>query len=291
MKKDCWWNENAKSGKDTASLENPDTLAADEKTEPSITLMLIQSDEGEAVPVDPTQWLYSITKRDFVHNDFLIHSRAATSVCQQSLVDSLGGIPRGPEVELRSARGHQFTTTGNTTICLRTRDGINVSGDFQIAPKDTGLQRSIISVGQVCDRGNIFTFRSTGGTILNEFTGNRIEFERVGGIYRLKADASAKMYPGKGGAKMLMGFEQDGADTAEAQLARSGNVPVLPSEAEVEQHELTHLPFRSWCRHCARAKGKESPHHDASPGGVSKFATDYMFMGEDGTPITIFSWL
>ena len=64
-------------------------------------------------------------------------------------------------------------------------------------------------------------------------------------------------------------------------------MPVLPSEAEVEQHELTHLPFRSWCRHCVRAEGKESPHHEASPGGVSKFATDYMFMGEDGTPITI----
>ena len=40
-------------------------------------------------------------------------------------------------------------------------------------------------------------------------------------------------------------------------------------------------PLRTW------PKGKESPHHDASPGGVSKFATDYMFMGEDGTPITI----
>ena len=35
------------------------------------------------------------------------------------------------------------------------------------------------------------------------------------------------------------------------------------------------------------AKGKESPHHDASPGGVWKFATDHMFMCEDGTPITI----
>ena len=55
----------------------------------------------------------------------------------------------------------------------------------------------------------------------------------------------------------------------------------------MEQHELTHLPFRSWCRHCVRAKGKESPHHEASPGGVSKFAADYMFMGEDGTPMTI----
>ena len=105
----------------------------------------------------------------------------------------------------------------------------------------------------------------------------------------MKADASARIYPGKNGIKMLMGFAQDGADTAEGQLAKSGKVLVLPSEAEVEQHELTHLPFRSWCRHCVRAKGKESPHHEASPGGVSKFAVDYMFMGEDGTPMTLLS--
>ena len=46
----------------------------------------------------------------------------------------------------------------------------------------------------------------------------------------------------------------------------------LPSEAEVELLEPTHLPTRNWCRHCVRATGKESPHHEASPGGVSKFA-------------------
>ena len=188
-----------------------------------------------------------------------------------------------------SATGHQFTTTGNTTICLRTREGINVAGDFQNAPKDTGLQRSIISVGQVCDRNNIITFRSTGGTILIEFTGNRIEFERAGGVYQLKADASRKKKSGIGEVIVLMGFEQDITDAAEAQLARPGNVPVLPNEVEVEQHGLTHLPFRNWCKHCVRAKSKESPQHDASPGGVSKFATDYMFMGEDGTAITILS--
>ena len=96
-------------------------------------------------------------------------------------------------MELRSATGHQFTTTGNATIVLslRTRDGVNVASDFQMAPKNTGLQRSIISVGLVCDRGNIITFRSTGGTILNEFTGDRIEFERAGGVYRLIAGTSA----------------------------------------------------------------------------------------------------
>ena len=144
-----------------------------------------------------------------------------------------------------------------------------------------------ISWTSVRQRGNIITFRSTGGTILNEFSCNRIEFECVGGVYRLRADTSAKRKSGTDGAKMLMGFEQDTAGAAEAQPARPGNVPVLPSESEVEQHELTHLPFRSWCRHCVRAKGKESPHHEASPRGVSKFATDCKFMGEDGTPITI----
>ena len=170
-------------GKDTASLETPITPAESTKTEPPITGMLIQSDEGGEIPADPTQWMSSVTKQEYVHyaNEFLIDSGAATRVCQQSLADSLGGKPRGPGVELRSATGHQFTTTGNTTICLRTRDGVNVVSDFQIAPKNIGLQSSIISVGQVCDRGNIITFRITGGTILNEFAGNRIEFERAGG--------------------------------------------------------------------------------------------------------------
>ena len=105
-------------------------------------------------------------------------------------------------------------------------------------------------------------------------------------MYQLRAGTSAKMQSGPREVKVLMGFEQDAAGTAEAQLAKPGIVPVLPSEAEVEQHEFTHLPSRSRCRHCVRAKGKESPHHESSPDGVSKFATDYLF-GEDGTPITI----
>ena len=97
------------------------------KTEPPITGMLIQSDEASEIPADLTQWMYSVTKQESVPiaNDFLIDSGAATLVCQQSLADILGGKPRGPGVELRSDTGHQFTTTGSTTIGLRTRDGVN----------------------------------------------------------------------------------------------------------------------------------------------------------------------
>ena len=113
---------------------------------------------AESLPPDPAQWLHSVSEREPSHNDFRTDSGAATSVCQQSLSDSLPGKHRGPRVELRSVYEHQSTTTGNTTILLRTQDSVNVRCDFQIAPKDTGLQRFIISAGQVCDRGNIITF-------------------------------------------------------------------------------------------------------------------------------------
>ena len=71
-------------------------------------------------------------------------------------------------------------------------------------------------------------------------------------VHRLKAEASTKTKSRTGGVKMLMGFEQDATDAAEAQVVRSGIVPVLPSEAEVEHHELTQLPFRNWCRQALR---------------------------------------
>ena len=61
--------------------------------------------------------------------------------------------------------------------------------------------------------------------------------------------------------------DADGIRTKQSDVAQSaklGNVLVLPSEAEVEEHELTHLPFRNWCRHCVRAKCKESQHLESS---------------------------
>ena len=74
MRKDCWWNENAKSGKDTASLETTITPAESTKTEPPITGMLIQSDEAGEMLAGPAQWMYSVTKQESVPNanDFLI---------------------------------------------------------------------------------------------------------------------------------------------------------------------------------------------------------------------------
>ena len=37
--------------------------------------------------------------------------------------------------------------------------------------------------------------------------------------------------------------------------------PKLPSQREVEEHNLTHLPYRNWCAHCVLGKGKSAPHY------------------------------
>ena len=42
-------------------------------------------------------------------------------------------------------------------------------------------------------------------------------------------------------------------------------LPVEPTATERALHEITHLPYRSWCKHCVAGKGKQTPHrHGAS---------------------------
>ena len=42
--------------------------------------------------------------------------------------------------------------------------------------------------------------------------------------------------------------------------------PRKPSAKDVEDHNRTHLPYRNWCPHCVRAKGKDMDHRKASQG-------------------------
>ena len=38
--------------------------------------------------------------------------------------------------------------------------------------------------------------------------------------------------------------------------------PKQPSAEEVENHMVTHLPFRDWCPHCVRGKSGSKPHRN-----------------------------
>lgn len=59
------------------------------------------------------------------------------------------------------------------------------------------------------------------------------------------------------------GIDSDGSDAEEQKGERKPifvRAPREPSKEERDEHCLTHLPYRSWCRHCVRGRGREWPH-------------------------------
>ena len=82
--------------------------------------------------------------------------------------------------------------------------------------------------------------------------------------------------------------------SAEEQEEEGAQPRELPAPARVtaderERHELTHTPFRSWCRACVkgrgvknahRTRGEEEKREDHAARGVPKIAMDYMYLND-----------
>ena len=59
----------------------------------------------------------------------------------------------------------------------------------------------------------------------------------------------------------------------------------MPSKLEVEEHELTHLPFRNWCRHCVRGRGNEFPYRRVGDdAGMPELHADMCLLGDENDP-------
>ena len=58
-----------------------------------------------------------------------------------------------------------------------------------------------------------------------------------------------------------------------------------PSIKEIEEHDRTHIPFRSWCKHCVFGKGQSHPHYkkEKEESGIPCISWDYMYMKGDGS--------
>ena len=79
------------------------------------------------------------------------------------------------------------------------------------------------------------------------------------------------------------GFE---VDEDEAQSAGVQKTPMLPSQSEIDEHNLTHLPFRNWCPFCIRGRGLSSGHfarRTVDEQQIPTISVDYCFMGDSAT--------
>ena len=75
-----------------------------------------------------------------------------------------------------------------------------------------------------------------------------------------------------------------GEEGEEGRQPVRARAPHQVSHEERDVHELTHTPYRAWCRHCVRARGRNTPHrageHEHKSTGVPKISMDYFFMSK-----------
>ena len=80
------------------------------------------------------------------------------------------------------------------------------------------------------------------------------------------------------------GFVAEDEAMAEVPV-KARKAPNEPIEMERLQYEAAHLPYRSWCQHCVRGRGRTKPHHrkmDADPeNAVPRISMDLFFLGSD----------
>eukprot|EP00971_Amphidinium_carterae_P312188 6205189-Amphidinium_carterae.1 len=58
-------------------------------------------------------------------------------------------------------------------------------------------------------------------------------------------------------------------------------VPTAPSDEERRYHNLTHYPYKEWCEHCVRGRGREDRHQtqrEADQQGTPVVQLDYSFL-------------
>lgn len=87
---------------------------------------------------------------------------------------------------------------------------------------------------------------------------SQVEAEGAGESEEVQGEAEESAIPGRSedkGEEMQDGDIGD-EDQEEAERPRALRDPGRPSQAEIDEHDLTHIPYRPWCNACVRAKAK-----------------------------------
>ena len=80
------------------------------------------------------------------------------------------------------------------------------------------------------------------------------------------------------------------AQERQREVARGRKDPGQPTEEERKRHNITHLPYRSWCADCVAGRGRAHAHVSRDPleeDAIPIVGMDYHFMGTEGEEGTI----
>jgi len=109
---------------------------------------------------------------------------------------------------------------------------------------------------------------------------NEEKMEKTKGEMRKQKDVEAD--------KSTVESDREEEDPEDVRTPKGIRAPKGPTKKEREDHEKLHLPYRAWCRHCVRGRGRNKAHakgdaedpEDAER-AVPRIAMDYFFMNRE----------
>ncbi len=80
-------------------------------------------------------------------------------------------------------------------------------------------------------------------------------------------------------AEVVAERERQGDVGEEAACSRARKAEIAPSDGEVEEHNLDHTVFRSWCPRCAKGRAESSGHARKlkDEGAAQTIGVDYVY--------------
>ena len=74
------------------------------------------------------------------------------------------------------------------------------------------------------------------------------------------------------------------AEEEETEPRQSPPSPQMPTQSEIHEHNIDHIPYRHWCKHCVEGYGRERAHAASGekPRSIPLISCDYLFMTNRG---------
>ena len=248
------------------------------------------------------------------HHRVCVDSGAARSACPKSYAADRPTVPSSRQLAFQTASGEILDHYGTKMVPY----DLGNFGHLGINYEVTDVNGPVAAVSSMNDSGLTVVFTPNGSWVSNEAPPRpteRVDMVREQRTFWLDVPRSTEsqlshlmpLRQEQAAAPALVGRPADEAAAAELQCragglaggdqpkdegvleARRRPQPKGPTEDERTNHELTHVVFRSWCRHCISTRAKEDPHRrtEAHEGGVPKVMMDWLFFTSDSQPNTM----
>ena len=88
-------------------------------------------------------------------------------------------------------------------------------------------------------------------------------------------DLFGEAKPGEGIGE-VEDFDDEPEEDAEPKKVSAD--PGQPTQAEIDDHNVDHYPYKCWCEECVRGRGTGETHKGGSESAVPVVAFDYLFV-------------